>query len=113
MKNIRREIEIADLLGMEEGISRPSWYGTSASYLRGYARTRHCPASSLLPEDQKITAAVHRLYERSNDISKGIMDNSSNLTGRARAKIFNKLVYELALEAGLTAAAVLPPETEE
>lgn len=113
MRNIRREAQVMDALDAEQGRNRPSWYSLAASYLRGFRRTRHSPTSDLLPQDRRITAAARRLYRRSDPVSRSVMDGSSTLQGRERSQVFNRLVHQLAVEAGLTAAALMPPEMEE
>lgn len=112
MKSIR-DLKTLDLLGLEEGTCRPSWYGLSASYIRGFSLIRHSPTSDLLPNDRRITLAARRIYRRSDPVCRAVMDGSSKLTGREKSKIFNKLVHQLAIESGMTSAVIMLPETEE
>lgn len=112
MSNFLRDTKTLELLGLEEGTCRPSWYGLSASYIRGFNLIRHSPTSNLLPNDRRITMAARRLYRRSDVNARSVMDGTSTLSGREKSKIFNRLVHQLAVESGMTAAALLPPAEE-
>ena len=41
------------------------------------------------------------------------MDGISTMDRRLKSKVFDRLVFALAIEAKLTAAVIMPPETEE
>ena len=106
------KLETDRRLTMDIANGKPSWYATTAAYLRHFEHDRHGATSDLLPADRRIVMACRRLYRISNQDERAIMDGSSTLPVREKARIFNILCYRLAKEAKLTAAIILPPETK-
>lgn len=67
-----------------------------------------------MPVDKRITNALNRLYQNSNETERSVMDGSSDLSGRQQAQVFDRLIIRLALLAGLTGAAIIyEPQKEE
>ena len=107
------ELETDRRLTLDSADGKPSWYAVVAPYLRRFRHDRHGPTSDLMPADRCLTMACRRLYRASNKVERAVMDGSSTLSGMEKARVFNKLCYLLAKEAGLTAAVILPPEDEK
>ena len=97
---------------MDMAAGKPTWYPTTASYLRRFQRDRHGPTSDLMPADRRITIACRKLYRIANEAERSVMCGIDVLPGREKARIFNRLCYKLAKLANMTAAVILPPEDE-
>lgn len=93
------ENDLLDVAG-----NKPSFYGLCASYLRAFRHNRHTKTDDRMPQDQKMTRACRKLYQIATETEKEVMIGESDLPPRQQARIFERLIYRLALLSGRTAA---------
>lgn len=100
-------------LGDASSHRKPLWMYDARSYLLAFARHRHEASDDSLPQDRRILRAIRRLYRDVNEPDRQIMRGNFRGSRNEQKWRFNRLCVLVAIQAGLTAWAVVPPAWEE
>ena len=91
----------------------PTWMDDAKSYLLAFSHHRHEASNDAMPQDRRILRAIRRLYRDANEADRQIMKGSFTGSRTEQKARFFRLCCLLAVEAGLTAWAAIPPAWEE
>ena len=105
-------IAIYETEKLDDTGKRPGYYNLCAAYLRAFRYNRHTKTDDSMPQDKRMTEACRKIYQTATATEKAIITGKSDLPSRQQARIFEHLIYRLALMSGRTAAIVLIPYDE-
>ena len=102
-----------ELTMITDGVKEPSWTWISAAYIRSFSRCRRVPTDDTMPGDKRLIEAVRAVYRASGAADRAVMANTFSGSREERKHRFFRLSILVALQAGLTAWAAVPPSWEQ